>query len=261
MNICCVFVSNKRYFNQFKSTCLQLINNGKYKGPICLVIGNDLKYDELLDDVIIQDNNIIIKYFPDIVFPEEFFETNNTIKSDGRNKTKKFQWHKLHLFNEYFKKWDYIFYIDCGMFIFDDISPMLHTIKKNTLLAHSDSFPTYTRLLKGQFDNTCSKHFTKLSEKYNLNIDYFQSTIMLYSTEIIEKETYNDLLKLSIEYPISNTNEQGIMSLYFICIKNIWNQIQLKNEHTNFYDFWCRNKNDTKYIMVKKINYNLFYNY
>lgn len=41
--------------------------------------------------------------------------------------------------------------------------------------------------------------FTKLSDAYNLNDDYFQTTIMLYDTSI--NETYNDLLNLTHEYP------------------------------------------------------------
>ena len=42
------FVSDKKYFNKFIETCQQLINIGKYKGSICLIIGDDLLNDELL---------------------------------------------------------------------------------------------------------------------------------------------------------------------------------------------------------------------
>jgi hypothetical protein len=255
-NICITFVCNKKYFNKFVETCNQLINIGKYQGSICLVIGDDLVNDMLLTSSIIIDNNIIIKYFSNIKFSKKFHEINrNIIGNDGRHITKTFQWHKMHLFNVYFKQWRYIFYIDCGMKILDDISPMLKLTSENTLLAHSDTYPTYNRKLHNQFSDFSRKISSvhrKLFKEFDLNIDYFQTGIMLYDTNIIEEETYNNLVELSHTFPISKTNEQGIMNLYFNCIKNIWKQIPLKNNETNFYIFKFKKKK--KYIIVKVKN-------
>lgn len=252
MNICLVFICNKLYFNKFIYTCNQLITNGKYTGDICLVIGNDLYNSELLNCDIIKNNNIIIKYFPNIIFSNDFLMINNDINTDGRHLTKKFQWHKLHLFNTFFKNWEYIFYLDCGITIFSDISPIINTITENTLLAHSDAFPTYEWKLHVQFDKNNVEYFTKLNSIYNLNIDYFQTTIMLYDTKIIEDNTYDDLLKLTYDYPISRTNEQGIIALYFTNIKPLFKQIKTCNEDIYYYDYMSRNSNN-KYIMLKSI--------
>ena len=250
--VCVVFVCDKAYFNKFISSCNQLITNGKYNGNICLVVGDDLHNDELLNCDIIKNNNIIIKYFPNIYFPNNFLEINNEINTDGRNKTKKFQWHKLHLFNVFFKKWNYIFYLDCGINIFSNISPIINEITENTLLAHSDAYPTYEWKLHTQFDKNNTEYFTKLNNTYNLNIDYFQTTIMLYDTKIIKNDTYDNLLNLTYEYPISRTNEQGIIALYFTNIQPLFKQIKLHNESIYFYDFLSRNNNN-KYIMLKLI--------
>jgi len=89
-NLCIVFVCNKAYFNKFTYTCEQLLTKGNYKGDICLVVGNDLNNDYMLESEFIKNNNIIIKYFPDIEFTKEFYEINNKINTDGRNITKKF---------------------------------------------------------------------------------------------------------------------------------------------------------------------------
>ena len=250
-NICIVFVSNKLYFNQFIITCNELITNGNYKGEICLIIGDDLKDDKLLDNDIIINNNIIIKYFPNIEFPDEFVKVNNNINSDGRNLTKKFQWHKLYLFNTFFKNWNYIFYLDCGMKIHTDISPMLKLIEENTLFAHSDAYPTYVWRLSDQFDQTNIEYYTKLNNNYNLNIDYFQTVILLYDTKIIQEDTFDNLYNLALEYPISKTNEQGIMALYFTTIKPLWKQIKLGDENINYYDYCNRTNNSKNYIINK----------
>jgi hypothetical protein len=249
-DICVVFTCNRTYFNQFIKTCEQLITNGKYIGNICLVIGDDLFTSDLLNHDIIKKYNIIIKYFPDIEFSNEFLLINNNVKSDGRNLTKKFQWHKLHLFNTFFKQWSYIFYIDSGMTIFSDISAIIHECTENTLLAHSDAYPTYERKLECQFDDTINNYFIPLKNTYNLNLDYFQTGIMLYDTKIIEDDTFDNLLKLTYDYPISKTNEQGIIALYFTNIKPLFKQIKTHNADTYYYDYASRDRNN-KYIMLK----------
>jgi len=250
---CVVFVCNKTYFTKFLNTCHQLITYGKYKGDICLVIGDELKNDVLLNHQLIKSCNIIIKYFPNISFPEEFLNINNNINNhiDNRHLTKKFQWHKLYLFSTFFKRWDYIFYIDCGVTIFSDISPILNEATENTLLAHSDSYPVFVWDLARQFDKTHSL-FQNLNNKYKLDIDYFQTTIMLYDTKIIENDTLENIWKLTLEYPISLTNEQAIMALYFTNIKPLFKQIKIKNEDTYFYDYLSR-QNGNKYIMLKSV--------
>jgi len=60
-NICIVFVCNKQYINNFINSYFDLINNGKYKGDICLVIGNDLKDEIIIKHI--EANGVIIKYF------------------------------------------------------------------------------------------------------------------------------------------------------------------------------------------------------
>ena len=213
--ICVVFVCNKLYFDKFVYTCNKLITNGKYQGDICLVIGDDLNNDILLIHNTIVKNNVIVKYFPNIHFTKEFLDININVKTDGRNIYSRFQWHKLHVFNIFFKNWDYILYIDCGMHIFSDISPMINSRKEHKLLAHYDNYPYFTAKLDTQFDKT-HYYFKKINDKYDLNVHYFQSTMMLYNTSIIEENTFNDLYNLMLEYPFSITNEQAIMALYFI---------------------------------------------
>lgn len=251
-NLCVVFTCNKPFFDKFIKTCNQLFLNGKYTGTVCLIIGDDLYNDSTLNCEFIKKNNIIVKHFPDINLSDNFLEINNKMYNsiDNRHITKRFQWHKMHLFNTFFKQWNYIFYLDCGLTIFSDISPMLNEVCENTLLAHSDSYPTYEWKLSRQFD-TSHKLFEKLNNNYNLEIDYFQTTIMLYDTKIIEDDTFEKLINLMYEYPISRTNEQSVMSLYFTNIKPLFKQIKIHNEQTHFYDYLSRN-NKYNYIMLKQ---------
>ena len=251
-DICVVFLCDKLYFNKFIYTCTQLTTIGNYKGDIVLIIGDDLNNNKILDCDIIKNNNIIIKYFPNIYFSNEFLKKQYNMYRPSHWYKKLFQYHKLHLFDIYFKKWNYVFYLDCSITIFSDISPLINERQNNSLLAHSDAYPTYEWKLHNQFDKTNNAVFTKLNTIYNLNIDYFQTTIMLYDTNIIEIDTYNNLIKLMLKYPISISNDQGIISLYFTNLKPLFKQIKIKNDNIYFYDYLSRNKNN-KYIMLKSL--------
>lgn len=250
-DICVVFLCDKAYFDKFVSTCDQLVTNGKYNGNICLVIGDDLQGNPLLDCDTIKNNNVIIKHFPDIQFSSSFMDIQRSLERASHWIHKVFQFHKLHLFNTFFKQWKTIFYLDCGINIYSDISPIINERTENALVAHSDGYPTYQWKLSCQFNEFKTEYFTKLNEIYDLNNDYFQTTIMLYDTSIIQDDTYDKLLALLLEYPISNTNDQGVISLYFTVIQPVFRQLKIKNDDTYFYDYLPRN-NCYKYIMLKR---------
>jgi len=246
---CVVFLCDLSYFEKFKYTCSQLVAIGKYTGDICLVIGDDLRNHPLLECDFIKAHGIMIKHFPNFSFSEDFSKIQQRLVRGPHWHKKQFQFHKFHLFSPFFKQWEYILYLDCGISILHDISPILEEATDNTLLAHSDAYPSYVWKLSIQFDSTHPK-FRDLNEKYDLNIDYFQTTIMLYDTKIINDATVNDLYELLLEYPISITNDQAIVALYFTSIRPHFKQIQTYKDGLYYYDYLSRSPSN-RYIMLK----------
>lgn len=251
--ICAVFITNNKYFNKFLQSCNQLITKGNYKNYICLIICDDLKNKNLENHYFIKENKIIIKYFPSLKFPNEFLTMQKNLDRPYYWFQKLFQYNKFYLFDMYFKKWNYILYIDCGMIINSDIEPILQEKTKDTLLANRDGGDFENNWFGGlkqcdQFDKEKS-FFQILNNKYNLNNLTFQTTMMLYDTEIIDETTFDNLCKLNIEYPISRTNDQGIISLYFTVINKKWKQLKRKNDNTYLYDY--ARFVDEPYIMIK----------
>lgn len=244
-SFCVAFVCNFRYLDKFFETCKTLIDVGEYDGPIVLIVGNDINAEALNKHPFIKGNKqILVKHYPDIVFCKEVSaKIDQTNTQCGKFGYKLFQYHKYYLFTPFFKQWRYVFYIDCGAKIYNNIAPILRTVEPNTLLAHSDAYPTYQWKLSGQF-----------MEKINmdLDIDYFQSTIMLFDTNIIEDNTFQQLYELTEKYPVSKTNDQGILNLYF---QTKWKQIVLGDETTYYYDF-CVRQSEKPYIMTKYFVFN-----
>jgi hypothetical protein len=248
---CVVVVSNNNYFHKAKKTIEDIRTTGQWKYNLVFVYGNDISKNQIEE---LQEFHVIPKYFKDI----DLSEIVNKLKKKpynglDRKLRKLFCFHKFHLFTNYFKFWDKIFYIDCGMRIFKPIEPFFNINCNNKILANSDAQPKHRWKLRGQFNNTSYPNiFHELETKYKLDVDYFQSTILLYETKIITNEIFNRLIELVQKYFIGFTNDQAIMNLYFTCEKNIWEQVPLHIDNKYLYDYKSRRgRRPQDYIMTK----------
>jgi len=251
MDNCVVIVSNKNYFEKAINTIKNIRTIGAYHDDLVFIYGKDIDKSDLER---LQDFYVIPKYFPDLDLSNVIHKLKNKpYKGLERKLYKMFCFHKFHLFNTYFKRWKTIFYIDCGMRIFKPIKPFFELDCRNKILANSDAQPKYRWKLGIQFNNdSYSDVYKQLSNEFNLNIDYFQSTILIYDTSIIKSDTFDILRELLYKYPIGKTNDQAIMNLHFNCQLNIWKQVPLKHNKQLMYDYKTRRGcRHTDYIMLK----------
>lgn len=251
-----VLVCNKLYFQKLKVTLNQLKNIGKWKGDVVLIHGDDILPEDIIN---LKENRLITDSF---LVPE--FDTSQIINnrrlhnisgSDGRIFTKCFQYHKIYVFSKFMKKWEKILYIDTGMVILDDINIFFTLDTSNSILAHSDAYPTYNWKLYTQFDVKSVPVLTQELSKYcDLNSDYFQTTMLYFDSSIITDNTCDELIKLSYYFFNSITNEQGIMNVYFNGIHKLWKQIPIKCDNKLLYDFCKRDNTQIEdYTMIKYI--------
>ncbi len=249
VSTCVVFASDANYLHKFVKTALSLRQEGRYTGDLCLIIGDDLKDRPILNDSIFQHLNIKIKYFPNFVFPEETLRIMASLDRPEHWFPKRFQYHKFHLFHTFFKQWRRVFYMDCGITVFGPIQPILDCWTENTVLAHSDAYPTFQWKLRDQFV-PLNPYIDRLEKEFDLSVDYPQTTILLFDTHVIQESTEQELYELMLRFPNSKTNDQGIVALYFTSIVKVWKQIPTGNEYINFYDYL--NRGDGKpYILLK----------
>jgi hypothetical protein len=239
---CIILVFNKHHLEKAKETIRQIREVGLYQGDIvCLPVMHTNEPKGLQID-------IKCKYFPEI---ERNVQYKEPITADKRETRKTIQWHKMYCFHKWFREnYSKCLYIDVGMQIYKSIDKILNLDCTGKLLVHSDAYPTYQRKLSTQFDSKVFPElFKELSENYNLNVDYFMTTLMLYDTSIIKDDTFDKLVELSNKYVNATCNEQSIMNLYFM---NQWKQIQIKDSETYYFD-WCERYGLDKksYIMLK----------
>lgn len=246
MSTCVVFLSNAPYFDKFLETCSQLIQNGKYTQDICLIIDKKLHDVNIYNHDFLLENNIIVKYFPEIEFSENF----HRVARQRERYDKLFQYQKFYLFDMFFKKWNYIFYIDSGMKICSSIQPFLDILKSGCFYAHSDSYHKYEWNLDRQFIDI-EDYSEKLRNTMDTNIDYFQTGILIFDTKkYINENIFNNLIKTAEAFPNCFTNEQGTMN---ICFVDEWEQVPFyvpNRPYLRLYDSMPRFKH-CKYIIYK----------
>ena len=204
--------------------------------------------------IFIRDNNLIFLKKKKIKFSKKtnyILSNLDTGDQPNRHKTKRFQWHKLYLFSEEMKNWDFIFYLDINMHIHFPINNVLKNKPIGKFTARSDGYPDYKNNLQTQFDGF-HKVNSELNKKYNLNNKYyFQTGVMFFDTKIIKQNTLDEIISLVEKYPISKTNEQGILNLYFLYEKNIFEELLMEIDDYLVYYYWL--VSEKKIIITKQL--------
>lgn len=226
----------KRYANNFFK---QLRTNGNFNGEVILITSKITP--TFIFKAIRNDKNIRILRFNKIKFSNQTKQTLsnlNTGDQPNRNNTKNFQWAKLNLFREDLKEWKYIFYLDINMHIHFDLSQLFKIQPNNKLLARNDSYPDFVNTLSTQFDTTHDL-YKEMEKNFNLNTkEYFQTGILYFDTNIISKNIYKEIINLVEKYPITVTNEQGILNIYFKYIYNLYEELPIKIGELKTYYYW-----------------------
>ena len=134
------FVTDKNYFHKLTVTINDLRNCGKWYGDIVVIT---IDFD--LNETYIEKNNLIEVKFP-LIDKTTLFKKigpQGFSNSDKREINKLNQWEKLHIFDEYFLKWERVVFMDAGLRVLDDVKYLLELDYKNHILAPNDASPNF----------------------------------------------------------------------------------------------------------------------
>lgn len=193
---------------------------GKWNGPIVLIT-----IDFELDEEFKTTYSVTEKKFDAI-------DTSNVVRRIGpegfsnsdKREFKLSQWEKLHVFDDYFKQWKWVVYLDAGLSVDVNVIELDCT---NKILAPQDGDKRFNEQVsydKPQYINAmCSKY----------GKDILDSTTMLncmwmYDTAILDKCNKHELIQGMNDYPCCKTNEMAIMNLFFHFKYRLWEPIQYK---------------------------------
>jgi hypothetical protein len=252
-----VFVANEPYVGRAFQSISSARTIGEWRDDIILMGPESLlqllPFQQSLTQYEVQF--VAIPFCP-VNSVQPFWDQHKTHENYDYIKTHPYIYQKFFAFHTMFKAWDVVFYMDSGCVIQGPLERMkTMCTPRNFLYAHSDSYPFYTyRSLDCQFRFELADASIKqeLESRHNLDIDYFQSTLMIYNTKILEDSTIKRLFELAEKYPMSVRMDQGILNLYWTCERKLWRQMPLQDEVGFLYNFLelkgCKTKD---YLILK----------
>lgn len=237
-----VLVSDYGYFSKAKKTIIDLRTVGKWEGDIVLVT-IDFNLNKNFSDFY----NVQEKKFPTINQKHDLCSFLNyspfldTI--DGREISKLNQWEKLHVFDEYFKKWKRIVFLDAGLRVLHNVhDSILKLDYRNSFLAPDDggnyvNLPNPDKLFKTQVSHT---YYKRLHDSLNsfggkdiLEESYFLNCIWVYDTSILDICSKQEMVDGILLHPICKTNEMTMMNLFIHFKHRLWKRFPVRVDETS----------------------------
>jgi hypothetical protein len=233
-----VLVTDVQYFQRCKRTIIDLRTIGNWKGDI-VIIAIDFDVNKTFLDFY----QIEQKRFPTISEKYDlcnkllhFTPFSDTI--DGREISKVNQWEKLHVFDEYFKKWSRVVFLDAGLRVLHDVhSSILMLQYKDHFLAPDDGgnyiiLPNKDKLFKTQVSKSFYKRLHDTLDQFGgeaiLEECYFLNCIWVYDTSILSIVSKNEMIEGILKHPVCKTNEMALMNLYIHFKYGLWKRFPPK---------------------------------
>jgi len=199
-------ISDKNYLDHAKSLFFAARNQGKWVDDLCL-IANNIDESELIS---------LEKYGVKI------------LKINEPN----YYYANLHIFDTFFKKWDYVVSMDCDFTIFSDLNFLFddEIISSDSILVDEEPFTIKSYFCWGIKNGVIAnemcegreKELEDLNKKYNINKNGFNAGFFSFNSKLIKENTFRDLKKLSVDlqhinfHTSKNGSDQPILNLYFI---------------------------------------------
>ena len=242
-----VLVTDINYLYKAQVTIRDLRYTGKWNGDLILIT-----LDFNLDEIYKNQQNIIELKFPSIDKMHLLNEIgpNGFLNSDKRELNKLNQWEKLHVFDDYFLKWDRVVFLDAGLRVLEDVKYILELDYKNKLLAPVDGVQLYSRpndIFKYQLDHNDAGKINLIKNDFGENIfeqQYMLNCMWIYDTNILKICNKEQLIDAMNKYPICRTNEMGIMNLLFHFKYKLWHKFPAFASNCKYLFEWCELNNN-----------------
>jgi len=234
-----VLVSDQCYWNRALRTIQDLRTLGKWNGAIHII---SLDFD-------ISDNYVKEYHLTQIKFPK--LDNSHLLSqigkgfsnSDGREIYKLLQWEKFHVFDEYFKQWKRVIYMDAGLRVLDSMDYLLELNFKGKFVCPNDQGdgPIKNRkVFNEQISHDNAEMVHQIVTEYGdiLSSDYFLNCIWIYDTEILNQINKQHFIDVMNKYPLFKTNEMGVMNIVLHFKMNLWEKFPYKASNDKYLFDW-----------------------
>ena len=222
-------ITDLNYYNKAKRTIIDLRSKGNWNGKIVLItidfnLNNNFKDFYNITEVkspLIDKSTLLSK-----IGINGFIDT-----TDKREINKLNQWEKLHVFDDYFKQWSRVVYLDSGLRVLDDVKYILELDYKNKILAPKDGKLYEDQIFKCQISYYNSELIDSLKAEFGEHIlqsNYMLNCMWIYDTDILKLCNKTQLIEAMNKYTFCKTNEMGVMNLLFHFKYRLWETLPIK---------------------------------
>lgn len=146
---------------------------------------------------------------------------------DDRHFGKLAQWDKLQIFDPWVKQWERVIYLDAGLRVLDGVDALLEIDWRGKLTAPDDALPGDNgKRFRCQLDLGANPPVRdRLLADFGeaiLDSRYFLNCMWIVDTSLVDTCSRAVLEQAMNRYPISLTNEMGIMNLCFHFRHRAW---------------------------------------
>ena len=243
MNTVFITLCDIKYYERARKTIHQLRSFGQWEGEIILIT---IDFD--LEEIFKKQYNVKEKKFP-IIDKTLLLEKirNGFTDGDKREITKLTQWEKLHVFDEYFKQWKRVVFLDAGLNVLDSVEYLLELDFNNKFLCGSDRGDGIKKHNNNKFYGQLTKDspdiVEKLVKEFGKNIsfdsDYFLNCMWVYDSKILDFIKKEEFLDIMNRFPVFKTNEMGVMNILLHFKYNVWVPFPEKTKHDKYLFDWC----------------------
>jgi len=255
LDIVVVLITDSMYFPKAKRTIIDIRSKGNWHGDIILItIGFDLNNN-------FKDFYRVTEVKFDLIDKTNLLQKigeNGFSNSDKRELTKLNQWEKLHVFDDYFMKWNRVIYFDAGLRVLDDIQYLLDLDYKGKILAPKDGKNYENASFKCQLSYDDPDKIERIKTDFGEDIleqTYFLNCIWIYDTNILRLCDKQQMINAMNNYTLCKTNEMGIMNLLLRFKYNFWEPFPFKLSNGKILFDWCElnnpNTNWRDYCYIK----------
>ena len=236
-----VLITDLLYSHKAFFTINDLRTIGGWNGDVVLIT-----IDFVLENTHIEKYHLIEAKFP-LIDKSNLLQKigyNGFSNSDKREINKLNQWEKLHVFDDYFSKWDRVVFLDAGLRVLDNVKYLLELDYKNSILAQNDASPNFRpeQIFKNQisYDNNETVELVKNDFGSEiLDKHHMLNCMWVYDTNILKICNKTQLIEAMNKYTLCKTNEMGIMNLMFHFKYNLWKPFPLKATNNKYLFEWC----------------------
>lgn len=247
-----VLVTDNKYLYKTKSTIIDLRSRGEWTGDIVLIC---IDLDDLNKNFT-DFYNITKKVFPQIANKKELMKllhyTSFSDTIDGREMSKMNQWEKLHVMDDYFKKWDRVVFLDAGLRVLSSVHDSILALEyKGKFMAPDDGgnyipLPNPDKLFHTQVSKTFPNRILGLQADFGKNVlesAYFLNCIWVYDTAILDIFSKDEMIRGMLEYPVCKTNEMALMNLFIHFKYKLWERFPIHAKNGKILFEWSEANN------------------